>query len=232
MIAIVQQELQKVAGHNPEHYAKINPTGSKPLGVRMADLRKLAKRIAKGEFGKACDFLANYPLCYYEDELLHALVIGYLKDDVHTTWQYFLDFLPKVHCWSVCDTLSQNYKTARKDRAYIYAQLQKLAKSKSEYKLRAVAVVLLSHFLDSDYLPQAVAMLTSLPHYNYYYVKMAIAWGLAEAISRDNTILDRLNIADKEIRDMLYSKIIASCKLQHLRDKVREMRANELYQRH
>ena len=99
------------------YVSKVTP-GSKPsLGVRVPELRKIAKEIAKGDYQ---EFLKNAPEEYWEYETLKAFVIGYAKTDIESAIKMCQDFIPQLHDWSVSDSLCQNFTIARKhpDRVY------------------------------------------------------------------------------------------------------------------
>ena len=59
---------------------KLTPTASreKIIGVRVPEVRKLAKKCIKN--GKAEDFLNHLPHCYYDESMLHSVLISEIKD--------------------------------------------------------------------------------------------------------------------------------------------------------
>ena len=73
----IKGEIKSLAGNNADFYNKLNPTGKPSLGVRIPDLRNIAKRIAREDY--EC-FLQNNPMDTFEEETLEAFVIGYAKD--------------------------------------------------------------------------------------------------------------------------------------------------------
>jgi len=77
------------------------------LGVRLPELRKLAKKIAKDDYKK---FLGQNPMDSFEMETLQAMVIGYAKDDLSEILACADDFIPKIHDWSVNDSFCQTFK--------------------------------------------------------------------------------------------------------------------------
>ena len=71
---------------NAEFFLKLNPTAKTPCaGVRIPQMRILAKKIAKDNYR---EFLDNNPLDSFEMELLQVLVIGYAKDDINVLLEY------------------------------------------------------------------------------------------------------------------------------------------------
>ena len=43
----IKKEIESLSGNNAKFYDSLNPTAKPSMGVRMPDLRKIAKRIAK-----------------------------------------------------------------------------------------------------------------------------------------------------------------------------------------
>ena len=72
-----------------EKYAKRSTSltpGAKPMiGVRIPNLRRLAKEIAKEDYR---GFLEQCPDDYFEYQALQAFVIGYAKDDIEVILSY------------------------------------------------------------------------------------------------------------------------------------------------
>ncbi|MDU7560346.1 MAG: DNA alkylation repair protein, partial [Finegoldia magna] len=84
--------------------AKLIPTidQSTIIGVRMPDLRKLAKKLD----GKQSQiFMKDLPHTYYEENMLHSILISNMKsyDDCIN---HLEKFLPFVDNWAVCDCIS------------------------------------------------------------------------------------------------------------------------------
>ena len=94
----IREELRKLSGNNAELYDKLNPTAKPSAGVRVPDLRKLAKELAKEDYRW---FLEHNPMDTFELEMLQGLVIGYAKDDVKTILAYLKKFIPLIHDWAV-----------------------------------------------------------------------------------------------------------------------------------
>ena len=70
------------------------------IGVRVPELRKLAKQVSKDPSRAA--FLEDLPHAYYDEDLLHALLIAEEKDFARCLEETEA-FLPFVDNWAVCD---------------------------------------------------------------------------------------------------------------------------------
>lgn len=85
--------------------SKLMPTVPKEsiIGVRVPQLRKLAKKLGKSK--EAQEFLLALPHDYYDENMLHSLLVSEIKD--FDDCILAIDaFLPYVDNWAVCDILS------------------------------------------------------------------------------------------------------------------------------
>ncbi|MBQ3027675.1 MAG: DNA alkylation repair protein [Lachnospiraceae bacterium] len=181
----------------------LNP-GCKPmLGVRLPELRKIAKEIAKEDYR---DFLEHCPDTYFEYETLQAYVLGYAKDDIETILSYADRFVPKIKDWSVNDSFCQNFTVARKYRERVYDWLMGYAKKEEEFSQRVVAVLLMSHFLVPEYIDRVLAVMDTL-QYDGYYTKMGVAWCVATAYAKFPKETAAY-LAENQLRDWTYNKAI------------------------
>ncbi|MDD6798736.1 MAG: DNA alkylation repair protein [Clostridia bacterium] len=200
----IDELLEKMATkHQAAFNSKLVP-GSKPiLGVKIPELRKMAKQIAKQDYKK---FLTEYPEEYYEHELLKAFVIGYAKDDFETVIKYADEFVPKIHDWAVNDAFCQTFSIARKNREETWEWLSKYVTSDAEFPQRVVAVLLMSHFLVDEYIDRVLECMNRLK-YDGYYTKMGVAWCVATAYAKyPGKTLEFLK--DNELDDWTYNKSI------------------------
>ena len=78
------------------------------IGVRIPKLRKLAKLFGKTKECK--EFLRKLPHHYFEENMLHGLLIAEIKDyDVCIA--ELERFLPFIDNWAVCDTPAGDRKS-------------------------------------------------------------------------------------------------------------------------
>ena len=205
----VNKRLEELAGVNNEYYGNVIP-GKKPdIGVRIPELRKLAKEIAKDDYRY---FLDNNTFETFEAETLQAFVIGYAKDDINVLLGYVKKFIPMIHDWSVNDSLCQNFKIARKYQKEVFDFLMEYVDSEEEYEVRVVAVMLMSHFLNDEYIDRVIKVLDRLKCKDYYS-RMGVAWAVATVMAKyrdkcfeymDNSSLDDWTY-NKSIQKMLES---------------------------
>ena len=145
------------------------------FGLSIPEIRKLAKKIAKDNYGELFTQDKNDD---YWIKILHAFTIGYVNDDINNLLQYFEDFIPYVDDWAVNDSLCQNFKHARTHQSEVWSMLMKYKDSKKEFEVRVVAVMLLSHFLNDEYIDRVIDVLNNL-YTDSYYSRMGVAWAVA-----------------------------------------------------
>ena len=169
-----------------EFQAKLTPTVDKELfiGVRVPNVRKLAKEIFKS--GDYKDFLNELPHKYYDENMLHGLLVSEIKD-----FKLCIDetekFLPYVDNWAVCDIMSP--KCFKKHKEELVPIIKKWLESSEEYTVRFGLEMLMSHYLDEDFDPRYLECAAAVRS-DKYYVNMMIAWLFATALAKqwDSTI--------------------------------------------
>jgi len=200
----LEQRLRALAS---EHQAKfsegLTPNCKPMLGVRLPELRKIAKEIAKTDYR---GFLEECPDTYFEYETLQAYVLGYAKDDIETILSYAARFVPKICDWSVNDSFCQNFSIARKYPERVFSWLMDYAKKEEEFSQRVVAVLLMSHFLVPEYIDKVLASMDIL-QYDGYYTKMGVAWCVATAYAKFPKETAAY-LSDNKLQDWTFNKAI------------------------
>lgn len=191
------------------------------FGISIPELKKLARKIAKDN-GK--EFLDQNGCETFELRLLHAFVLGYLKDDIKVLLEYFKNFMPKVDDWAVCDSLCQSFKVARKYPDIVWNFLMKYKNSKKEFESRIVAVMLLSHYLNDDYIDSVMDILNNL-NTDDYYSKMGVAWAIATVMGKyPDKCLNYLKSDKCKLDNSTYNKSLQKIKESYrVSDDIKEI---------
>ena len=170
--------LQDVA--YADFQARLTPTIPRErfIGVRVPALRKLAKELRGTDAAAA--FLSALPHEYYDENMLHSLLLAEGKDFAASIAQVEA-FLPYVDNWAVCDILSP--KVFKKHKAELLPHLRLWAASEQPYTCRFALEMLMSHYLDDDFFPEVLAIPASVVS-EEYYVNMMIAWFFATALAK------------------------------------------------
>jgi len=158
-----------------QFHSKLIPGTDNVLGVRLPQLRKLAKEIAKGDWR---GYLAAAPEDYYEEIMLKCLVIGYAKADLAEILPYVAAFVPKINNWAVCDSFCNNLRITKKHLSEVWEFLQPYLQSREEFEMRFGVVMLLTFYMQDEYISKVLLLLDSAKHEGYY-VKMAVAWAIS-----------------------------------------------------
>lgn len=160
--------------------AKLTPGIPRELfiGVRIPEMRKLAKRAAKDP--ETAAFLSSLPHKYYDENMLHGLLISEIKD--YAACVAAVDrFLPYVDNWAVCDLMSPG--VFRKNRPALLEKIRQWSASEAVYTCRFGIGMLMSHFLDDEFQPEYLEIPAGI-HSEAYYVRMMIAWFFATALAK------------------------------------------------
>lgn len=160
--------------------AKLTPNIPRELfiGVRVPAARKLAKKLSQKP--EAASFLSDLPHTYYDENILHSLLLSEMKD--YDACVAAVDaFLPYVDNWAVCDILSP--KIFKKHKTALLKKIKEWSASKKAYTCRFGIEMLLSHFLDEDFKPAYLEIPASV-HREEYYVRMMMAWFFATALAK------------------------------------------------
>ena len=177
----VKVELAALAdGDYRQFSAKLLPPGTNLLGVRLPQLRALAKRIAAEDWR---GWLAAAGDDTFEEILLQGMVIGVAKADVDELLRYTAAFVPKIDNWSVCDSFCASLRYVRRHPEAVWDFLSPYLTSDREFDVRFAVVTMLDHFVDESHIDAVIARLTALTHEGYY-VRMAAAWTLSVCFVR------------------------------------------------
>ena len=171
---------------NAAFVAKLIPNISPEniLGVRTPALRKLAKELWKS--GDPAPFMAALPHAYFEENGLHAFFLEQIKD-FDACLAELERFLPWVDNWATCDSMSP--PVFRKHRAALLPHIRRWLASGQTYTTRYGVKLLMDHFLDGDFRPEYLHMVSVIES-EEYYVNTMRAWYFATALAKqwDSTL--------------------------------------------
>ena len=197
----IKEELIKLSD---EDYKKFNQklcpdTRRKILGIRIPILRNFSKKLVKEWYiestpkEKLYNLLNNIDDEYFEEILVQGFVIGYIKCDIQEKISYIEKFVPKIDSWAISDTFVPTLKIEEKDLDYVLNFLMPYFSSNKEFDVRFAVVMLLDYYINEKYVNQVIEILDKIENDNYY-VKMAVAWCLAEVgIKFNDKLIKYLN---------------------------------------
>lgn len=143
----------------------------KVIGIRTPELKKIAKNIAQNDY---MSFLNNNPCKYYEEVVLYGLVITYLDnfDEAIILFEKYIDYIDN---WASCDIVVANFKLIKKNKEKMLKHIKRYINSKNSWHIRVGLVLLLTYYIEEDYLDLIYNISNSIKS-DDYYVKMANAW--------------------------------------------------------
>lgn len=177
----IREELFNLADEKyADFQAKLTPTIDRELfiGVRVPNVRKLAKEIYKS--GEYASFLKELPHKYYDENMLHGLILSEFKDYDECVAEVD-KFLPYVDNWAVCDIMSP--KCFKKNKDKLMDKIVEWSESSEVYTSRFGIEMLMSHYLDDDFKAEYLEIPARVKLEDYY-AKMMVAWFFATALTK------------------------------------------------
>ena len=195
LLTMAEQDYQKFS-------AALIPGVENMLGIRLPQLRTVAKEIAKSDW-KAAIAEEDY---YFEERMLHGMVLSYASKDMDEMLPYIEAFIPLVDNWSVCDSVFMGMDIFQKDRERSWKFIEPYLKSHKEFEVRVALIIMMQHLLKCDgkgkrltrlrkvemsdvhnfnevkglYIDRVLAEVDKVDTADYY-ASMAASWLIAEA---------------------------------------------------
>ena len=200
----IYKELQALKEKEyADFQAKLVPTiePSTILGIRVPKLRAIAKSYMRDQECQV--FLDSLPHNYYDENMLHAILISEMKD-YDKCINRLEAFLPYVDNWAVCDIMSP--KLFKRYRGDLMTRIKVWIASEETYTIRFGLGMLMTHFLDEDFRLEYLDMASSIRS-DEYYVNMMIAWFFATALAKQWEV-SLPYIEGKKLDDWTHKKAI------------------------
>ena len=165
-----------------ETYAAFNKrivnTNMPVVGVRVPDLRRLARELAPDMSAADISKLLTARNESFDYVLLCGLLITHAQLDDQTTIDLAKQYLPCVDSWAHIDTFVEKKRRFAGKVWWDFAL--ECLQSEAEFTVRYGVISLMTNFLDESHINQVFAALRNVRH-DGYYVKMALAWLYATA---------------------------------------------------
>ena len=177
------------------------------IGIKVPTLKKIAKIISQ-----------NKPFCltyleqkhkYFEEVFIHGLVLADHCKNITIAKNLLNNFLPLIDNWSICDCTVSALKCFNKEKNLGYEFAINLLNSSSPYTIRFGIVLLKSYFLGENFRQDSINKLLEIKTDNYY-IKMAIAWFLCEALIKNYQQTINV-IINKQFDKFTHNKAIQKC---------------------
>ncbi|MBE5821931.1 MAG: DNA alkylation repair protein [Clostridiales bacterium] len=221
----IKKELEKLADEKyRDFHKKLCNTKYEILGVRLPILRDIAKRLAKQDWQ---GYILKSKDEVYEEVMIQALVIGYVKTDIEEIKKYLDIILTKIDNWAICDSMCSNLKITKNNTSTMWEYIMQKLNTKKEYLIRFSYVMMLNYYINEDYL-QHILKIIDKNKQEKYYIQMAIAWLVScTYVKFPKQTMEYLNISklDKFTYNKSLQKIIESYRVsKDEKDTIRKMR--------
>jgi len=177
----IVMKLTKLAEGN-ETYAEFNKrivnTNMPVIGVRVPDLRRLARGLASDVSAANISELLTVQDESFDYVLLCGLLITHARLDDQAAIDLTKQYLPRVDSWAHIDVFIEKKRRFAGEAWWNFAL--ECLQSEAEFTVRYGVVSLMTNFLDEAYIDKVFAALRNITH-DGYYVKMALAWLYATA---------------------------------------------------
>ncbi len=156
----------------------VNDVGES-IGIRIPELRIIAKQISKSEQNLAMlEILDKQNL--FEMRMIQAILIGLIKKDNQNqdaTKKRVKNFVEnRINNWALCDCfVSSLRKEVNQDKESFYEMAKYYAQSENTWEIRFGLVMFLSYFKEKIYFEEINNIILNIKS-QAYYVKMAAAW--------------------------------------------------------
>jgi len=165
-----------------ESYAAFNQrivnTKMPVIGVRVPDLRRLARRLAPGTSAADISELLTAQNESFDYVLLCGLLITHARLDDQMAIDLVKQYLPRVDSWAHIDVFVEKKRRFAGEVWWDFAL--ECLQNEDEFTVRYGVISLMTNFLDEAHIDQVFAVLRNVKH-DGYYVKMALAWLYATA---------------------------------------------------
>lgn len=207
-----------------EFTKKLLPGVENIIGVRLPEIKKIARRIASGNFES---YLAGGGEIYFEETMLRGMVTGLAKTDISRKLELVRCFIPKIDNWSVCDSFCCAFKFSGRDAGTVHGFVVPYLSSEREFDVRFALVILLKYFVNGEYIDSTVRLAAAVRH-SGYYAQMAQAWALAECYikfpEKTRPYLEKSGLDDFTYGRTLQKIIDSTVLSREEKDRVRAMR--------
>lgn len=204
-MAFIDELMKLKDDEYADFQAKLTPNVARErfIGVRVPDVRKLAKELYKNDRDGVDAFLNSLPHATYDEDMLHGVLLSEFKDYEECVKRVD-EFLPYVDNWAVCDIMSP--KVFKKHLEPLREKIREWAASDHVYTKRFGVEMLMSFYLDEHFKPEYLEIPATVTGEDYY-IKMMLAWFYATALAKqwDATIP---YIENKRLADWTHNKTI------------------------
>lgn len=248
----IREQLLLMAESGYQKFSsKLIPGAKDMLGIRLPQLRKLAKELVKADWEHALEEKD----IYFEERMLRGMILSYASMDMDRMLPHITEFIPLVDNWSVCDSVFMGMTIFQKDRERTWNYIQPYLQSDKEFEIRVALIIMMQHLLKCDAEGKKIARLRIVTMENLaddtenkglyldrvlsgvdrvdttmYYASMAVSWLVAEAFCTfpyHTMLFLKQNNLDRRTYHKAIQKIIEShIPTVEIKEELRSMKIN------
>lgn len=172
----IREQLEQLREPDYQAFASRLLPGVEPiLGVRLPELRKIAKKLAKDNWQEYLEQARDDSM---EEIMLQGMTLGYASGTLQEKEIFLRKFIPKIDNWSVCDSCCAAIKLAKEQPEEMWEFLQEYLHSEKEFEIRFALVQFLDYYVNQEYLIRVLEAIDCISN-KAYYVRMAQAWAVS-----------------------------------------------------
>lgn len=153
--------------------SKLTPdTKYKVIGVRVPNLRKLAKKYQNLDVS---NYLKETAFLSLEECQLYGMILNNQKFDFYTLKPYLERYVSKIDSWASCDIFCAELKIRTGEEELFWEFIDSYIYKEEEFVVRFGIVMVLEHYIKYENLPRIIRIIENVKTPKYY-VQMAIAW--------------------------------------------------------
>jgi len=191
-----------------DFHMRLQPSLSEVIGVRMAELRKAAKSLAKEDWKDYVEGLTKSDS--YEEKVIAGMSIFYSKSDIYDKINYCVEIMPFIDGWAICDSICSTIRLKTEEKPVFWEYIVKTACSTEEFEARFGFVSMLHAFIDSEHINEIIEQI-NIKSFAGYYDAMGAAWLLADCMVKFPNIVFHF-MKNNQLNDWLHNKAISKMK--------------------
>ncbi len=194
------------------HSGLVKTSACEIIGIRLPELRKIAKEILKRNAEMFLEICGND---YLEEAMLRSIVTARLKGSFDEVCARVDAFIPYIDNWAVCDTFCTSFKQIKKFEREFFEHMNVYLNSENQWAQRTAFVLMLCYYVSDNYIDRVESFVLS-NNSGEYYVQMAKAWLLSVVCIRyPERVIDVLEkgLLDKKTHNMTIQKCVDSFRI-------------------
>lgn len=154
--------------------ARIIPGAGEMLGIRIPQLRQMARRIVRDDNWR--EFAVRDDCRFFEERMLQGMVIASARCPIDEKLPLVARFVPRIDNWALCDCFCWKLRT--EEREPMWRFIQPYFRARAEYDVRFAVVMATANFIDEEHLDALFRHFEAFRH-KAYYARMGVAWALS-----------------------------------------------------